>query len=60
MKNMCVKNIYGRRTTKSATKSEPSPLDRTLAEIREYNKAHGTALSYGQYFARQYKIKAAV
>lgn len=26
-------------------------LDRTLEEINEYNKTHGTAYSYGQYIA---------
>lgn len=49
MKNMSIKNIYGRRTTKK--KSEPTHLDKKLAEIREYNRTHGTHLSYGKYVA---------
>lgn len=49
MKNMSIKNVYGRKTTKANKSAAPTTLDKRLAEIREYNQIHGTHLSYGQY-----------
>lgn len=44
------KNVFGRKTTKVKNSGENS-LDKKLAELREYNRTHGTHLSYGKYVA---------
>ena len=46
------KNVFGSRTTKVNKNSCENTLDKRLAELREYNRIHGTHLSYGQFSAK--------
>lgn len=40
------KNVYNKRTPK---KDKPQGLNDFMCEVEEYNRSHGTHLTYGQY-----------
>ena len=42
------KNVYNKRTSK---KDKPRGLNDFMREVEEYNRSHGTHLTYGQYTA---------
>ena len=41
----------GAHSVQKKIRAFKSDLDRDIAELEEYNKKHGTALSYGQYMS---------
>jgi len=48
-------NVFGSKTTKiNKNAANENLLDKRLAELREYNKIHGTHLSYGKFVAKFY------
>ncbi|MBR5782884.1 MAG: hypothetical protein IKY33_01510 [Clostridia bacterium] len=51
---VCDYMLYKSPLEKRAAKNKPteSALDKLLGEIAEYNREHGTSLSYGQYVAK--------
>ena len=46
--NLDYKNVYNNRTSK---KDKPRGLNDFMREVEEYNRSHGTHLTYGQYTA---------
>ena len=44
--NSVYKNVYNKHTPK---KDKPRGLNDFMREVEEYNRSHGTSLTYGQY-----------